>query len=76
MAGRGSLCLWAKLTKPRPMESHTAVNEGQGLNSWTVWPPWLVPVMERHPGAASKGHGLDVPGVGWVQQEKGFSGTN
>lgn len=54
-AQRGSSCLWTKLSKPRPHGIHTAVNEGQGLNSWTVWPPSLVPVMKRHPERQARG---------------------
>ena len=38
--------------------------------------PFAGACYEKASGAASREHGLDVPGVGWVQQEKGFSGAN
>lgn len=60
----GSSCPWTKLTEPRPLAIHTAVNEGQGLNTWTVWPPWLVPVMKRYPERQARG-------TDWMCPERG-----
>ena len=44
-----------KAEQAPPHGIHTAVNEGRGLNSWGVWPPWLVPVMKRHPEQQARG---------------------
>ena len=44
-----------KAEQAPPHGIHTAVNKGRGLNSWAVWPPWLVPVMKRHPERQARG---------------------